>query len=427
MLQSFVLTDDPRKDPIVIAKLTVALINANHIVRAFGIGLMTITFPLLAATYGLHAITIGIVIGVSVFFGAVYTYAFTRSASGCGAIPFVFLSSMMFLGSAVIYFQHPAQTGLLFVAVLGFIPPVGGIFSSALEEGILAHVPDAQRTRTFAVYGMVGTAAAALGSLAAGLPHSSGLSFQTGLEILLTVYGLMSLISVLISTVLLVAHRREKDKIQDHTEPQPPIHYGRLNASHGIVYRLAALFVVDASGSGMVTTPLLVYWLHTHFGMSSTHLALLFFGEQLLEALSFPIAERLSRRLGLLNTAVLTHIPSSLLLIAVPFSSNGTFAALFLLLRGLLVEMDVPTRQSYIAAVVHPTERVEAAGVTSIGKQIGRAIGPIGGGWMLSSFGALGPFVSGGVLKIAYDLSLWYSFRHIKPGSSSNMSQTLEE
>lgn len=408
-------------------KSTVALIYAIHVTRAFCIGLMTITFPLLAAAYGLHVVTIGIVIGVSVFFGAVYTLVFTRSASRWNAIPFIFLSSAMFLGSAVIYFQHPSQMGLLFVAILGFIPPTGGIFASALEEGVLSHVSAARRTHTFAVYGMLGTAAGALGALTAGLPQSAGLSFHSGLEILLMIYGVMSLISVLLSTVLLATNRRQEERLQVSTESGPGTTTGRLSISHGIVYRLAALFVVDASGSGVVTTPLLVYWLHTHFAMSSMHLALLFFGEQLLAAISFPMAERLSRHLGLLNTAVFTHIPSSLLLIAVPFSPNGTIAALFLLFRGLLVEMDVPTRQSYIAAVVHPTERVEAAGVTSIGKQIGRAIGPVGGGWMLGAFGALAPFVTGGVLKIAYDLTLWYSFRHIKPSSTSHIPQTVDE
>ena len=417
------LTDYGRRDPVV--KSTVTLIDAIRVTRAFGIGLMTIMFPLLAASYGLHAVTIGIVIGASVFFGAIYTYVFTRSASRWGPMPFLFISSVMFLGSSLIYLQHPSRTGLLFVAILGFIPPTGGIFASALEEGALSHVPGAQRTRTFAVYGMLGTAATALGSLTAGLPHSAGLSFHSGLEILLTIYGVMSLISVLLSTVLLAANRRQEARLRDIPEARTT--RGRLSASHGIVYRLAALFVVDASGSGMVTTPLLVYWLHVHFQMSTTHLAFLFFGTDLLAAFSFPLAERLSRHLGLLNTAVFTHIPSSLLLIAVPFSPNGTVAALLLLFRGLLVEMDVPTRQSYIAAVVQPTERVEAAGVTSIGKQIGRAIGPVGGGWMLGAFGALGPFVIGGTLKIAYDLTLWYSFRHIKPSSSDNMPRTSED
>jgi predicted MFS family arabinose efflux permease len=406
-------------------KSTVLLIDAIHVTRAFGIGLMTIIFPLLAASYGLHAVTIGIVIGASVFFGAIYTFVLTRSASRWGPVPFLFISSVMFLASSVMYLQDPSRMGLLLVAILGFIPPTGGIFASALEEGALSHVPGAQRTRTFAVYGMLGTAAAALGSLAAGFPHSAGLSFHAGFEILLTAYGVMSLVSVLLSAVLLVSSRRQQTRLRNIPESRPT--RGRLSASHKIVYRLAALFVVDASGSGVVTTPLLVYWLHVHFQMSTTHLALLFFGTDLLAAVSFPLAERVSRHLGLLNTAVFTHIPSSLLLIAVPFSSNGTVAALLLLFRGLLVEMDVPTRQSYIAAVVQPTERVEAAGVTSIGKQIGRAIGPAGGGWMLGAFGALGPFVLGGALKIAYDLTLWYSFRHIKPVSSDHMPQTLEE
>jgi MFS family permease len=405
-------------------KSSVPFINATHMMRAFGIGLMTIMFPLLAAAYGLHAVTIGIIISVSVFFGAIYTFVFTRAASRFGAVPFIVISSLMFLASAVIYFQHHGL-GLLFVSILGFIPPIGGIFASALEEGVLSHFPSAQRTRSYALYGMMGTAGGALGSLAAGFPEAVGLSFSSGVNVLLAVYGIVSLSAVVLSTFLFATSRRHRVKIADTAEPSTASRH--LIKSRGIVYRLAGLFVIDASGSGVVTTPLLVYWLHTHFGMSSPHLALLFFGEQLLEAISFPLAERLSRHLGLLNTAVFTHIPSSLLLIAVPFSPNGMIVALLLLVRGLLVEMDVPTRQSYIAAVVQPTERVEAAGITSIGKQIGRAIGPVMGGLMLGTFGALVPFIGGGVLKICYDLTLWQSFRHIKPLASDNMVHTLEE
>ncbi|POB12334.1 MFS transporter [Sulfobacillus sp. hq2] len=105
----------------------------------------------------------------------------------------------------------------------------------------------------------------------------------------------------------------------------------------------------------------------------------------------------------------------------VPFSPTATIASLLLLVRGLLVEMDVPTRQSYIAAVVLPEERVQATGMTSLGKQFGRAIGPVVGGWALDTLGSLGPFIGGGIIKIVYDLTLWYSFKGLKPNPHEDM------
>ena len=394
-------------------KSRLVLVNVLQTSRAFGVGMMTITFPLLAASDGLHAVAIGVLIGLGVLFGAVYTFLFSRGTSRLGVMPFLLLSSLMMTGSAFAYLKMDSITGLLVVAFLGFIPPSAGTYAGALEEGLLAHVPESQRTRTFAVYGMLGTAAGALGALAAGLPHSQGLGLHGSLRALLMLYLGLALVSTMVSLALLVGGQR----FNDHPElsvSSSPDRVG-LHTSRRIVYKLAALFVADSTGSGMVTAPLIVYWLHVHFSMSAWHLALLVFGMDLLAAVSFPLAERLSRVVGLLNTAVFTHIPSSMLLMAVPFSPSGTVAAALLLTRGLLVEMDVPTRQSYLASVVQPEERVQAAGVTSMGKQLGRAMGPVGGGWMLTAFGALGPFVGGGALKIAYDVTLWLAFRSVKP------------
>lgn len=393
-------------------KKLVLIVNGIQMLRALGLGLMTILFPLIAIQDGLPAPAMGFILGAAVLFGAFYTVMFSRGASRFGIPLFLLLSSMLMVASGWAYLMGNSLGSLLLIAALGFIPPSGGIFASALEEGLLSHVPSVRRTRVFATYGMLGTAASAVGALLAGLPSSIGLTASTGRHVLLLSYLLFGVGATILSVALLVWERRNPGFFP-HLQASSGAALG-LGPSRKLVYRLAALFVADSTGSGIVTAPLIIYWLHLHFQMSTPHLALLFFGIDILAAVSFPLAEWISRYIGLLNTAVFTHIPSSILLMMVPFVPNGTVAAILLLARAILVEMDVPTRQSYIASAVTPDERVAAASVTSLGKQAGRAIGPVGGGWMLGALGPLGPFIGGGVIKIAYDVTLWYSFRRLK-------------
>lgn len=388
------------------------MVNGIQILRALGIGLMTILFPLIAIDDGLPAIAMGVILGAGVLFGAFYTFVFSRGASRSGVPLFLVWSSILMLASGFVYLLGHSLVSLLLIAVLGFIPPTGGIFASALEEGLLSHVPATRRTRVFATYGMLGTSAGAIGALLAAAPTDIGLTPAVGRHVLLVTYLLFGLGATILS-VMLWAWERRNPNLFPHLQTSSRSTTG-LGQSRKLVYQLAALFVADSTGSGIVTAPLIIYWLHLHFHMSASHLALLVFGVDILAAISFPLAEWISRFIGLLNTAVFTHIPSSILLMMVPFAPNGGVAAILLLLRAILVEMDVPTRQSYIAAAVTPDERVPAASVTSMGKQVGRAIGPVGGGWMLAVFGPLGPFIGGGAIKIAYDVTLWYSFRRLK-------------
>jgi predicted MFS family arabinose efflux permease len=164
----------------------------------------------------------------------------------------------------------------------------------------------------------------------------------------------------------------------------------------------------------MVTTTLLTYFLHTRFGLGAVTIALVLFASRLMATVSYPLAVRLGRRIGMINTAVWTHIPSSMFLMAVPLMPSAGPAVVLLLARALLVQMDVPTRQAFIASVVDPEERAAAAGVTTMGYQVGQLAGPAVGGITLVA-GALGTFFLAGGIKIAYDLTLWQLFRHVKP------------
>jgi predicted MFS family arabinose efflux permease len=201
-----------------------------------------------------------------------------------------------------------------------------------------------------------------------------------------------------------------------HAQPQevasPPV---ALGPSKGIVYKLAALFSLDAFAGGFAVQSLVALWLFERFGLSLAAASLFFFWSNVLAAFSYPVAARLAKRFGLVNTMVFTHIPSSLCLILAAFSTNLLVVLALLLVRSALSQMDVPTRTSYVMAVVTPPERPAAASVTAVPRSLASSLSPaLAGALLATSFTGL-PLVVCGILKIVYDLALLFSFRHTKP------------
>ncbi len=189
-----------------------------------------------------------------------------------------------------------------------------------------------------------------------------------------------------------------------------------LHQSRTTIFKLSALFTIDAFAGGFVMQSLLAYWFHVKFGLAPGLLGSIFFGANILAGLSALTASKLAARYGLLNTMVFTHIPSNVLLVLVPLMPTMALAIAVLLMRFAISQMDVPTRQSYTVSVVHPDERSAAAGVTGIARTIGAAFAPIIAGPLLASSALLSvPFFLAGGLKIAYDLLLYRSFRSIGP------------
>jgi predicted MFS family arabinose efflux permease len=188
-----------------------------------------------------------------------------------------------------------------------------------------------------------------------------------------------------------------------------------LGPSRGIVYRLAALFSIDAFGGGFFVQTILALWLFKTFGVSVSAAANIFFWTGLLTATSYLAAPQIARRIGLIRTMVFTHLPSNLCLIAIPFISSLPVVVGLLLVRSLLSQMDVPTRSSYVMAVVTPPERAAAAGVTSVPRSLTSAISPTISGYLLSASSFGWPLLIGGALKIAYDLTLLVMFQHVRP------------
>ena len=302
---------------------------------------------------------------------------------------------------------------LLIIAFVGTLNPSSGDVSVflPLEHTVLAETVDPKRrTALFARYSLFGALMGAAGTLAAALPDLAatrfGLNPAAFLRDMFWLYGALGAVAFLFYRPL--SQAVEGDATAD--VPRRP-----LGASKGIVYRLAALFSLDSFGGGFFVQSLLALWLFEAFHLSVPTASAILFWTSLCSAASFLVAVPLSERIGLINTMVFTHLPSNILLILVPFAPNLTTAIVLLLARNALSQMDVPTRTSYVMAVVTPAERPAAASVTAVPRSLATAASPILAGYLLglSAFGW--PLIIGGVLKGVYDVLLLIGFGKVRP------------
>jgi len=301
---------------------------------------------------------------------------------------------------------------LLIVAFVGTINPSAGSTSIfvPLEHTVLTGaVAPAQRTRAFARYSLIGALAGAAGSLLAGMPEwlaPAGIGTLEAIKIMFLAYAVLGVLGGLAYGRIPVSARASRPT--PHTTPA-------LGQSRGIVYRLAALFSIDAFAGGFVVQSLLALWLFERFDLSLTAASVFFFWTGVLSAFSFPVAAWIGARIGLVNTMVFTHIPSSLCLIAAAFVPSVEWALGLLLVRATLSQMDVPTRSSYVMAVVTEAERPAAASVTAVPRSLASAASPVLAGALFASGNMIWPLLLCGGLKILYDLLLLAAFRNIKP------------
>ncbi len=401
--------------PLEDTKDTARLLTLRSL-RAFGFGFLAVLLALYLERFGFGPVQIGLYLSLATLGGIGTNFAFSRLADRYGRRRVLALAAILYTLSGILLAIAQGPVLLLLAAVIGAVPPGGNGLFSAVEQAMLGGHAAAKRMRIFAIYGFLGSGAMAAGSLAAGLPDvlaAHGWPLMAAFRVMMGLYAVLGLTMVVIASSLSPAVEAVPNHEDEGGESPARSLFG-LGRSHRLMVQMATLFVFDAFGSALVTTSLLVYWLHAHFGLSAGHLALLFAGTQVLAAISMLLAVPLARRIGLINTAVWTHIPSSLFLMAVPFMPSAGPAIILLLARALLVQMDVPTNDAYIASVVDPDERAAAAGVTTMGYQTGQLAGPAVGGLTLAA-GAVGTFFLAGGIKIAYDLTLWQLFRHVPP------------
>jgi MFS family permease len=389
-------------------------IYAARALRDFGDGFVAVLLAVYLAELGLGAFEVGVVSTAALLGSSLITLAIGVFAPPAGQRLLLLAASSLMFATGLAFAVAESYAAILLVALVGTINPTAGNVSIfvPMEHALLAGVaPDARRTRMFATYGLVGAFAAAIGSLAAGSPEllvALGWTKLAALKAMFVVYALLGLAGA--------AMYRMIPKGTTAADERP--HFA-LGPSKKIVYKLAALFSVDAFAGGFAVQSLMALWLFQTFGMSLTAAGMFFFWSGLLAAFSYPAAAWLAARIGLVNTMVWTHIPSSLCLIGAALVPDLRVALALLLARSALSQMDVPARSSYVMAVVTPPERAAAASVTSVPRGLASAASPALAGALFAAGWSAWPFIICGVLKIAYDLALLWSFRHVKPPEES--------
>ena len=392
------------------------LLFAGRAVRTFCFGWLSLALALYLAARGLSPAAIGAVFTATLIEDAVLTSALSAFAVRLGRRRVLIASGLAMAagGTALALAESPVV--LVVAAVLATVSLNGqdaGPFSP-LEQSLLpGTVPAAARTRLFAWYNVFGYVPAGLGALAAGgwLAGASSLGLSEGDAYEGVLWGYVA--GAVVLTVLYTRLPATLDAPGPGRDGASAAPWLGLHRSRAAVLQLSALQALDSFGGGFVVQSLLVYWFHLRFGASPEALAPVFFGTNMLSALSFPLAARVADRVGLLNTMVFTHLPSNVLLLLVPLAPSLPTAAALLLARHLLAQMDVPTRQAYAMALVAPDERAAAAGFTASARSLAQALAPVLTGFALARAATGLPFFLAGGLKIVYDLALYFRFRRL--------------
>jgi len=387
------------------------ILYAAAFFRAVATGMIGVLIGIHLARHGFDAAGIGAVVTAGLGGAAVAALLVTLAGDRAGRKrSLLLLSALGAVGGAVV----AAASGPWLVGAAAFFGMLNGMgrdrgAAMILDQVILpATAPPERRTAVFAAYNVVQDAGHAIGALAAGLPallRSFALSEDASLRAAVLAYALLLAASAVLYATLSPAVEAERPAERLALSP----------GSRRIVGRVSALFALDALGGGFLTSALLSYFFYARFGAGEAEIGALFFGARLLNAVSHVGAAWLARRIGLVNTMVFTHIPSSLLLLTVPFAPSFAVAAALFLLREGLVEMDVPTRQSYVMAVVRPEERTAASGVTHLVRLGMWAVAPAFAGLFMRGASLGAPLLVGATMKIAYDLLLYRAFRHVRP------------
>ena len=395
------------------------LLFAMRTLRMFGYGMLAVVLVLYLDAIGLDPLAIGVVLTLTLIGDTFISLWLTTSADRFGRRRVLVVGAILMALAGLVFGFTDWVPLLILAGAIGVISPTGnevGPFLAVEQAALTQTVPDVRRTATFAWYNLVGYVATATGALGAGLLSQALLN---GGSQPADAYRAIVIGYAVIGIVMALGFERLGEAIE-----APPAKVATdgirrrfgLGRSRGVVLRLSLLFSIDAFGGGFIPQSLMAYWFHLQYGVEPALLGGIFFAANLLSAVSSLSAARIAARFGLINTMVFTHLPSNLLLIIVPLMPTLPLAIGVLLLRFSLSQMDVPTRQSYVMAVVDPDERSAAAGVTGIARTTGAAISPAISSVLVASAGyAALPFYLAGGLKIVYDLLMYRGFRNVRP------------
>ncbi len=392
------------------------LLFVARAIRLLAFGFVSVILALYLTAIGVSERQLGLLLTCALVGDAVISLLLTTRADRAGRRLVLALGAvLMVLGGVA--FAVTRNIAVLFVAsFFSVLSPNGkevGPFLATEQAALAQLVSPGRRTTIFARYALVGSIAAAVGALVAGVVagglEARGLSEVDSYRVLLALYAVCG-------AVMLALFARLSPATEVTATSTPVRRTLGLHRSRGAVAKLSGLFAIDSFAGGFILQSLLAYWFHVRFGLDIAALGGIFFATNLVAGLSMLVAARVASRVGLINTMVLTHLPSNVLLILVPLMPTAPLAVAMLIARSAISQMDVPTRQSYTIAVVDPDERAAAAGVTGIARSVGASISPSLCGWMLARPLLLSaPFFVAGGLKIVYDILIYTGFRKIKP------------
>ncbi|HZW73509.1 MAG TPA: MFS transporter, partial [Caldimonas sp.] len=370
--------------------------------RAFADGYVSLVLPVYLIALGLSPFAVGVIATTTLLGSAALSLAVGMHAHRTGYRTLLLAASALMAATGFAFAAFTDFWPLAIVALVGTLNPSSGDVSVflPLEQALLAQsAADNERTALFARYSVVGALVGAVGALFAAAPellsHMTGIGEKPALQAMFVLYGIIGLVGGLVYWGL------PRDRAPEARAPTAP-----LGPSRRIVFTLAALFSLDAFGGGFVVQSMLALWLFERFELSTAVAGTIFFWSGVFSAVSFLVAVRVAKRIGLVNTMVFTHLPANLLLVTMPFVPDLAWVIVLLLIRSALSQMDVPTRGSYVMAVVTPPERPAAASVTSVPRSLASAVSPLLAGLLLSATTFGWPLLIAGVLKIVYDLSL---------------------
>ena len=398
------------------------LLFLSRFVRLFAYGSLSIVLVFYLVGLGLPEGQVGILLTLTLVGDTVISLYLTTRADRMGRRRMLIVGSILMAAAGLAFACTSNFVFLLIAGTIGVISPSGnevGPFLS-IEQAALAHVvSDQSRTEVFAWYTLAGSVATAIGALFAGA--ITGVLQKTTVAPV-AAYRVVVVLYAVLGVFLAVLSRRLSPAVEVHSSrdesalPTTLKRFFGIGQSHRVVVKLSSLFALDSFAGGFVVQSFAAYWFYLRFGVHPTALGVIFFWANIFAGISALLAARLAARWGLVNTMVLTHLPSNILLILVPLMPTLSLAILVLLLRFSISQMDVPTRQSYVMAVVRSDERSAAAGITGVARTTGAAFSPLFVGYMFARSSWISvPFFLAGALKILYDLLLYKVFVGIQP------------
>jgi MFS family permease len=399
------------------------LLFATRFIRLFAYGSLSVVLVFYLVGVGLSEQRIGTLLTLTLVGDTLVSLYLTTRADRLGR-PRVLAVGALLMAAAGVVFASTDSFWLLVVAgTIGVISPSGnevGPFLSIEQAALSTVVTDHARTEVFAWYTLAGSVATAVGSLAAGTATGW---LQSAIRVApVTSYRAVVIVYAALGGMLAVMFARLSPAVESPTRgmPEPPrstfANFSGLDRSRSVVLKLSALFTLDAFAGGFVIQSFAAYWFYLRFGVDPGTLGAIFFWANILAGISALLASKLAARFGLIRTMVATHLPSNILLILVPLMPSLPLAIFVLLVRFSISQMDVPTRQSYLMAVVTPEERSAAAGITGVARTIGASVSPLFVGAFFARPSLINlPFLIAGSLKIVYDLLLYRAFVKVRP------------